>query len=187
MVAGLVLAAGFSRRFGSDKRCARLRSGQTLLGASLVLPCSQLEDVWVVLRPEDDSAALGVAERVRVVRSESAALGMGHSLASAMRAISERSRADAVAIILGDMPWISADSLGYLLALASPDHIVVPTFQGQPGHPVIFGRRFWPDLQGLSGDVGAKPVLQAYPQAIRRLQLNDLGILRDIDTPGFVE
>ena len=187
MVVGLVLAAGFSRRFGSDKRCARLRSGQTLLGASLVLPCAQLEDVWVVLRPEDNSAALGVPVHAVVVRSESAALGMGHSLASAMRAISPRARADAMAIFLGDMPWLSADSLGYLLAMASPNHIVVPTFQGQPGHPVIFGRRFWPDLQGLSGDVGAKPVLQAYPQAIRHLQLNDPGILRDIDTPGFIE
>ena len=71
MVAGLVLAAGFSRRFGSDKRCARLRSGQTLLGASLVLPCAQLEDVWVVLRPEDNSAALGVPVHAVVVRSES--------------------------------------------------------------------------------------------------------------------
>ena len=92
-----------------------------------------------------------------------------------------------MAIFLGDMPWLSADSLGYLLAMASPNHIVVPTFQGQPGHPVIFGRKFWPDLQGLSGDVGAKPVLQAYPQAIRHLPLNDPGILRDIDTPGFIE
>lgn len=187
VVAGLVLAAGFSRRFGSDKRCARLSSGLTLLGASLVVPCAQLEEVWVVLRPEDDSVALGVAEPVRVARSESAALGMGHSLASAMRTISKRSRADAMAIFLGDMPWISADSLGYLLALASPEHIVVPTFQDQPGHPVIFGRNFWPALQCLSGDAGAKSVLQSNPHAIRHLQLNDPGILQDLDRPEFIE
>lgn len=189
VVAGLVLAAGFSRRFGGDKRCARLGSGQTLLGASLALPCAQLEEVWVVLRPEDDSAALGVPAQVQVqvVRSESAEQGMGHSLASGMRVVGQRARADAVAVFLGDMPWISADSLGYLLALTSPEHIVVPTFQGQPGHPVIFGRRFWPALQRLSGDTGAKAVLQAHAQAVRRLQLNDPGILRDIDTPGFLE
>ena len=185
--AGLVLAAGFSRRFGSDKRCARLSSGQTLLEASLALPCAQLKEVWVVLRPEDDSAALGVPAQVQVVRSEYAALGMGHSLASAMQAINERSGADVLAVFLGDMPWIRVDSLGHLLALASSDHIVVPTYQGQSGHPVIFGRRFWSALLHLSGDEGAKSVLQAHPHAVRRLQLDDPSIRRDIDTAESIE
>jgi molybdenum cofactor cytidylyltransferase len=181
MVAGLVLAAGFSRRFGSDKRCARLRSGQTLLAASLALPCAQLEAVWVVLRPEDDSAALGVPDRVVVVRSEYAAQGMGYSLASGVQMISQQTSASSIAVFLGDMPWISSDSLSYLLALASPERIVVPTFEGQPGHPVIFGRSCWPMLQELTGDTGAKAVLKANSQAVRYLPLNDPGILRDID------
>jgi molybdenum cofactor cytidylyltransferase len=186
-VAGLVLAAGVSRRFGSDKRCARLASGQTLFAASLALPCAQLEEVWVVLRPEDDSAALGVPDRIEVMRSEYAVLGMGHSLASGVEVISQRTSASSIAVFLGDMPWISADSLGYLLALASPEHIVVPTFEGQPGHPVIFGRRFWPALQELTGDTGAKAVLKTNLQAVRYLQLNDPGILRDVDVAQSME
>ncbi|ERI54516.1 hypothetical protein N878_00360 [Pseudomonas sp. EGD-AK9] len=186
-VAGLVLAAGFSRRFGSDKRYARLGTGQTLLGASLVLPSTLLEEVWVVLRPEDDSAALGVPAQVKVIRSPGAELGMGHSLASGVQRVSQMTIASAIAVFLGDMPWIGADSMGYLLALASPEHIVVPTIREQPGHPVLFGRRFWPALQSLTGDAGGKSVLRANPQAVRYLPLNDLGMLRDIDTPGFVE
>lgn len=182
-VVGLVLAAGFSRRFGADKRRARLKSSQTLLAASLTLPCSQLEKVWVVLRPEDDAEALGVPACVRIVRSESAIHGMGHSLASGIQAITQQARADAVAVFLGDMPWINPESLHYLLALASPEHIVVPTFQGQPGHPVIFGCKFWPELRRLTGEHGAKALLQEPPQVVRRLELNDPGILRDIDTP----
>ena len=186
-VAGLVLAAGFSRRFGGDKRCVRLGCGQTLLGASLALPCAQLEEVWLVLRPEDDSAALGVPTQVQVVRSDCAELGMGHSLASGIGAVRQLTTASSVAIFLGDMPWIDAESLSALLALASPEHIVVPIFQGQSGHPVIFGRQFWPALQELTGDAGAKSVLQAHPHSVRRLQLNDPGILRDVDTPRFSE
>nr|WP_298164286.1 nucleotidyltransferase family protein [uncultured Pseudomonas sp.] len=182
-VVGLVLAAGFSRRFGADKRRARLNSGQPLLAASLALPCAQLEEVWVVLRPEDDAEALGVLAGVRIVRSESAVHGMGHSLASGIQAIERQAQAAAVAVFLGDMPWIKMNSLGYLLALASPEHIVVPTFQGQPGHPVIFGRRFWPELRQLTGDSGAKALLQKHAQLVRRLELGDTGILRDIDTP----
>lgn len=184
-VAGLVLAAGFSRRFGSDKRRARLNDGQTLLAASLALPCSQLQDVWVVLRPEDEIEALGVPECVQIVHSASAVHGMGHSLASGMRAVG-RTSADAVAIFLGDMPWIEADSLRSLLAVASPERILVPTYGGQPGHPVIFGREFWPALLQLTGDAGAKTVLQAHPQAVRRIELKDPGILRDIDIPQFM-
>lgn len=186
-VAGLVLAAGYSRRFGSDKRCARLGSGQTLLAASLVLPCALLEEVWVVLRPEDDSVALGVPAPVQVVRSPGTELGMGHSLASGVQRVSQVTMASAIAVFLGDMPWIGADSLGYLLALASPEHIVVPTYREQPGHPVLFGRRFWPALQGLSGDTGAKSLIRANPQAVRYLPLNDPGILRDVDVPQLLE
>lgn len=185
-VVGLVLAAGYSRRFGADKRRAPLHNGQALLAASLTLPCAQLEAVWVVLRPEDDAEVLAVPACVNVVRSESAALGMGHSLASGIKTITQQAQADAAAVFLGDMPWLNVDSLGYLLALASPEHIVVPTFKGQPGHPVIFGRRFWPELQQLTGDRGAKGVLQAYPKALRHLDLNDPGVLRDVDTPQGV-
>lgn len=185
-VVGLVLAAGFSRRFGTDKRRARLNSGETLLAASLTLPCSQLEEVWVVLRPEDDAETLAVPACVHIVRSESAALGMGHSLASGITAITQQAQADAVAVFLGDMPWVNVDSLGYLLAMASPEHIVVPIFQGQPGHPVIFGCKFWPELQQLTGESGAKALIQEHSQVIRYLEVNDPGILRDVDTPQFI-
>lgn len=186
-VAGLVLAAGFSRRFGSDKRCARLGSGQTLLAASLVLPCALLEEVWVVLRPEDDSAVLGIPAPVRVVRSPDAELGMGHSLANGLQRVGQVTLASTIAVFLGDMPWISADSLGLLLALASPEHIVVPTYREQPGHPVLFGRRFWPALQGLSGDAGARSVIKANPQSMRYVPVEDPGILRDVDVPLLLE
>ncbi|QSL94674.1 nucleotidyltransferase family protein [Ectopseudomonas toyotomiensis] len=186
-VAGLVLAAGFSRRFGSDKRCARLSNGQTLLAASLELPCAFLEQVWVVLRPEDDCGALGVLAPVQVVRNPDAELGMGHSLASGMERVSQVTKASAIAVFLGDMPWIAADSLKHLMTLASPEHIVVPTYRERPGHPVLFGRRFWPALQGLSGDTGAKSLISANSQAVRYLTLDDPGILRDIDVPQLLE
>ncbi|MCY1416216.1 Purine catabolism protein PucB [compost metagenome] len=92
-----------------------------------------------------------------------------------------------LAIFLGDMPWIGADSLRCLLAQAAPDSIVVPTFAGQPGHPVLFGRSFWPELQLLRGDSGAREVIRANPQAVRRVAVSDPAILRDVDTPQRIE
>lgn len=187
IVAGLVLAAGFSRRFGSDKRCARLSNGQTLLAASLELPCARLEQVCVVLRPEDDCNALGVLASAQVARSAHSEQGMGHSLACGVGHVSQETSATAIAVFLGDMPWIAASSLDYLLALASPEHIVVPTYLEQPGHPVLFGRKFWPALQSLAGDMGAKSLIKENPQAVRYLPLKDPGILRDVDAPEFLQ
>jgi molybdenum cofactor cytidylyltransferase len=182
-----MLAAGFSRRFGSDKRRARLGNGQTLLAASLALPCTVLEEVWVVLRPEDDPRELSVPRGVRVLHSAHTAHGMGHSLADGVRSLAPHSEAEVLAIFLGDMPWIGAESLRCLLAQAAPDAIVVPTFAGQPGHPVLFGRSFWPELQLLRGDSGAREVIRANPQAVRRVAVSDPAIMRDVDTPQCIE
>lgn len=182
-IAGLVLAAGFARRFGSDKRRAFLKSGLTLLGTSVATVHAHVPDIWLVLRPSDDADALGVPQAVTVVRSEAAELGLGHSLASGMRVVARDSSADAVAILLADMPWITASTLDRLFAAAAPDRIVLPLYQGQPGHPVIFGRHFWPELLQLSGDVGAKAVLHANPDAIQRIAVDDPGVLQDVDTP----
>lgn len=183
-IAGLILAAGFARRFGSDKRQAVLSSGETLLASSLKRVHAALPFSWVVLRPSDDAQALGVPVDMPVVRSECAEDGLGHSLSSGMRIISEQSSAQAVAIFLGDMPWISAATLEQLFAAASVERIVQPTYDGQPGHPVIFGRQFWPELLHLSGDVGARSTLQAHAQAVLRIAVNDPGVLQDVDTPA---
>lgn len=183
VVAGLVLAAGLSRRFGSDKRLARLHDGRPLLAASLQVPADVLAQVWVTLRGSDDPAQLGLAPSLRIVRSPDAGEGMGSSLASGMRAIAPTCTACAVAIFLGDMPCLRRDTLLLLVAAADAERIVLPVYNGSAGHPVLFGRRFWPALQGLHGAQGAKAVLLAHADAVKRVAVSDSGVLLDIDTP----
>ncbi|WP_074859305.1 nucleotidyltransferase family protein [Ectopseudomonas oleovorans] len=183
-VAALMLAAGYSRRFGADKRRATLADGRSLLAASLALPCSMLEEVWLVLRPDESITELGLPANIKLVQHPLTAQGMGHSLAAGAERLLAESRADAVAIFLADMPAIRRDSLETLFAHASANAIVLPSYQGKRGHPVLFGRAFWPQLATLSGDAGAKPVLQQHPEAVRIVELNDPGVLQDIDTPA---
>lgn len=181
-VAALMLAAGYSRRFGSDKRRASLADGRSLLTASLALPCAMLEEVWLVLRPDEAPAALDLPAGVHIVQNPATAQGMGHSLAAGVERLLAESNADAVAIFLADMPLIRRDSLETLLAHTSANAIVQPSYQGKRGHPVLFGRDFWPQLAALSGDAGAKPVLQRNAEAVQIVELDDPGVLQDVDT-----
>lgn len=181
-VAGLMLAAGFSRRFGSDKRLYPLSPKQTLLAASLATPLSVLPELWLVLRADDDLSALGVPPALHVVRNPAAQQGMGTSLACGMQTLAACSQADAVAILLGDMPWVRVETLQTLCAQAAPGSIVLPVYQGRRGHPVIFGRQFWPPLQALDGDAGARAVLLANAPYVVEIEVDDAGVLRDVDT-----
>lgn len=186
-VAALVLAAGSSRRFGADKRMAPLADGRTLLASALALPCALLAETWVVVRPDDDVQVFGLLAPVNWVRSHAHASGMGHSLASGVQALLEESQAQAVAIFLGDMPWLRAESVRTLMCQADPARIVVPCVVGQRGHPVIIGRDFWPELADLTGDQGAREVLRAHSDAVHEIALDDPGLLRDVDTPAMLE
>jgi len=181
-VIALMLAAGRGRRFGSDKRVARLADGCSLLAASVERAQRVFGEVHVVLRGDDNPQALGLPAACRIIRCSDADQGMGHSLAAGMRALAEQD-AEAVAVLLGDMPWIRTDSLQQLCEQATPERIVYPLYDGQRGHPVLFGRAFWPQLLSLTGDQGARELLQAHGPACHGVALSDSGVLRDVDRP----
>ncbi|WP_044872227.1 nucleotidyltransferase family protein [Pseudomonas sp. LFM046] len=185
-VPALILAAGFGSRFGSDKRRAALSDGRTLLAASLQSALRVFDEVHLVLRPEDDPVALGLPEGCNIIRCEEATQGMGHSLAAGVRALSSGT-GDAIAVVLGDMPWIAETSLRALVAKASAERIVFPVHHDERGHPVLFGRDFWPELQQLTGDGGARCVLRAHASAWVAVGVDDPGVLRDVDSPEALD
>jgi len=176
----LLLAAGSARRFGSDKRVARLPDCRTLLRASLENARSAYADVRVILRPQDDSTALGLPADCRVIRSPRCQEGMAHSLAAGITALQD-SDAAVVAVLLGDMPLIRPQTLIALQQQAAAERIVVPSYAGQRGHPVLFGRAFWSELLMLQGDQGARGVLQRHAQRLLEVPVADPGILVDVD------
>ncbi|MFS0827450.1 nucleotidyltransferase family protein [Pseudomonas phoenicis] len=180
--AALVLAAGRGRRFGSDKRLARLGDGQTVLATTVRRAQAHFDEVWVVIAGHDDPQALALPEGVRVVRAQHADQGMGASLAAGVRAM-RASQTCVLAVLLGDMPWLAADTLLRLRETATAERIVLPCHDGRRGHPVLFGRQFWPELERVGGDQGGRPVLRAHAQACLEVEVADPGIWLDIDTP----
>lgn len=182
-VVALVLAAGRSRRFGNDKRRASLPGRGTLLAATLGTLRPHFAEIWVVLGIEDDPVSLGIAKDIGTIVAEAAERGMGESLAAGIRALNAEIQASAVAVMLGDMPWLSEETLVLLCSRANDQSIVRPVYCGQSGHPVLFGRRFWPDLELLAGDQGARTVVQQHRDACIEIEVQDPGVVRDVDRP----
>ncbi|WP_249977251.1 nucleotidyltransferase family protein [Vreelandella olivaria] len=186
-VVALVMAAGYSRRFGQrDKRCASLANGCSLLATSVAHAKQAFPVLRVAIREEDDTTLLGLPESTPLIRLRQAHQGLGSSLAEAVEALSNDSCLNsvaAVAILLGDMPCLQQDTLLTLQQLATHDTIVRPCYAGKQGHPVIFGRTLWPAFASLSGNSGAQELIRRHPSHYRMYDVQDAGTLIDIDTP----
>lgn len=190
MTAGaLVIAAGFGRRFGSDKRLFRLRDGSTLLAATLRPYTEVFRNVAVVVRESDSEVArdlLALRRKPIIVTTANAGLGMAASLADGVRSLSDW---DYVFIGLGDMPYLKADTLRRLDARMQEARaerqacIVQPCYEDRPGHPVGFSREFFAELIALEGDAGARSVVAAHSDACVRLAVDDPGVVEDLDQP----
>lgn len=180
----ILLAAGFSRRFGSVKLNALLPGGSTVLQQSSHRLLSVVSDVLVVTRPDLLDAGVldgtGLSD-TQIVLCRDAGLGMGHSLACAMRALPPHW--DACLVCLADMPFVKAVTLTQLHCKAAHDRIIVPEYKHQRGHPICFGRDFFAELAQSQGDTGGRDVIRHHPTKVDIVALDDPGILQDIDTP----
>lgn len=179
-----MLAAGFSRRFGSIKLSAMLANGNTVLQQTSRLLQYNIGDIIVVTRPALLEAGVLTGsgfDDTSIVLCQDSELGMGHSLACGIRALP--GHWDACLVCLADMPFVKASTLQQILTRAAPDRIVIPQHQQQSGHPICFGRDFFSELAKSHGDTGGREVIKRHPDNIEVIAVNDAGILQDIDTP----
>ena len=111
--------------------------------------------------------------------------GLGTSLKTGIAAVP--AQADGVIVCLGDMPQVDARADRSTDRLRSlPDKgalIVVPTIDGQRGNPVVWSRRFFPDLMAVEGDIGARHLIGRYSEAVVEVPLTGKAALTDVDTP----
>jgi molybdenum cofactor cytidylyltransferase len=177
----VVLAAGKSQRFGDDKRQVKNNQGQTLLDLTLESIPSHFKQRVLVLHPGDEAIATEYESGWEIIHAEFAEYGMGHSIAAAVTHISD---CTGILIALADMPLVLPATYTLLADAGKPDRIVVPFFEQRRGNPVMIGSDFFAQLADLKGDSGARQLMQQYPELVVRLDVNDPGILRDVDIPA---
>ncbi len=185
-IVGILLAAGRATRFGGAKLLAFFPGGDIAgecIGAAAARHLLRaIPDVIAVERSDDGSlvAALG-ASGARIVRCTNADDGMGASLACAVRATPN---AAGWIVALADMPWILPSTIARVAAaIRYGAPVAAPFHDGRRGHPVGFARGCYEDLAALGGDEGAKSVVAAHRDRLVRIDVDDPGILRDVDTP----
>ncbi|MFT4615358.1 MAG: molybdenum cofactor cytidylyltransferase [Bacteroidia bacterium] len=180
----LVLAAGRSTRFGSDKRIAALADGAQVLHTQLDQIAVARLPVHVCLHPDDDALAAQLLQRGTPCRRyEKAKEGMGGTLA---QAIGHVEAWDGVLIALADMPWIQAGTYRSVAHLLGRERICVPTYSGKRGHPVGFCRQYYVELSEIAGQAGARKILAKYPDDVHEVEVDDPAIHWDIDVPADI-
>jgi molybdenum cofactor cytidylyltransferase len=185
-IAAVVLAAGRSTRMrGSNKLLAEIARRPLVCIVAEEALASRADPVIVVAghqRAEVEKALAGL--RVRIVHNPDFAEGLGTSLRVGIAAVPADS--DAAIVCLGDMPRVDAALMNRLIAAFDPDRgalVVVPTFEGKRGNPVLWSRRFFPDLMAIEGDVGARHLIGRYSEAVAEVPVEGKAALVDVDTP----
>jgi molybdenum cofactor cytidylyltransferase len=184
--AALVLAAGRSTRMGGPNKLLAEIGGKPLVRfvAEQAL-ASRAAPVVVVTgheRTKVEAALSGL--RVRFVHNPDYAAGLSTSLKAGLAALP--SEADGAIVCLGDMPQVTAGLIDRMLEAFDPARgalVVVPTIEGKRGNPVVWSRRFFPDLMALEGDVGARHLIGTHADAVAEVPVEDSAALTDVDTP----
>ena len=178
-IVGLLLAAGSAKRFGSNKLLHELPHGVPIAVQAARHLKPEVEAVVAVVRPESDLVEILKNEGCEVVVCENADDGMGASLACAARAAG---KAGGYLVALADMPFIRRSSIAAVReALVSGAPLAAPYWRSRRGHPVGIAGRFFDQLVTLSGDEGAKRILDE--KILVKIPIGDPGVLRDIDRP----
>ncbi len=183
-VAAIVLAAGFSSRMGEPKLLLRLGDKPILAHVLERLRDSDASEIVVVLGAHADRIRDEVSlEGARVTLNPDYALGMSASIRAGLAAVSAHS--EAFLLILGDQPFVSSATFNALIARqeATRARVLVPTYKGVRGNPVLLHRSLSSEVESIAGDVGCRGVVAGHAAEVVEVPVDDPGILLDVDSP----
>lgn len=178
-----MLAAGMSRRMGSPKQLLRWRDKMLLEHALSNVRGSRVSEIVLVLGAAADEIRSHIpGDGLNIVFNPDYRQGMGASLRAGASAVSQKARA--AFVVLADQPLVQPSTLDRMIddyEQAAPQ-VLIPLFRGFRGNPVLLDRSLFPELMSLSGDVGCRAIFGQHTKGIRRIQVDDPGILLDIDS-----
>ena len=185
-VSALVLAAGRSTRMGPVNKLLAPLGGRAMVRAVVdELAGSSVRPVVVVTGHEAERVEEALAGAgAHLVHNPEYRQGLSGSIRAGLAALPES--AEAAVICLGDMPLVTSAHVDRLVAAFDPAEgreICVPVFEGKRGNPVLFARRFFDEIAGVRGDVGARHLIGEYEEYVCEVAMGDRAVLVDVDSP----
>jgi molybdenum cofactor cytidylyltransferase len=184
----VILAAGTSTRMGTVKQLLRLDDRPLLQHVMDNVRASAVTEIIVVLGCAADAIRREIdAQNVRMVINESYQQGMGTSLKAGLSAVNPQ--AEAAIVVLADQPFVRPATLDRLITEhhERKAQIVIPTYRGFRGNPVLLDRSVFPEIMTLNGDMGCRAIFGNHLEGIVKVPVDDVGTLLDIDRPSDFE
>ncbi len=189
-IAAVVLGAGRSSRMGGPNKLLAEINGKPLIRMVVeqALASHARPAIVVTGHQRERVEAVLAGLPVKLVHNPHFADGLGTSLKAGIAALP--ADVDGVIVCLGDMPQVDAAMIDRLIGAIDPDKgalIAVPTMDGKRGNPVVWSRRFFPDLMAVEGDIGARYLIGRYAEAVAEVPVSGTAALTDVDTPEALQ
>jgi len=187
MIAALVLAAGLSRRMGTNKLLLPIGERTILAQVISVLQDCPLNEIVVVTGHEREKVEQELDRQresglLRRVHNPNYASGdMLSSIQAGLTVL--RDNCHAALIALGDQPKIEQRIVEQVIAAYTPGKVIIPSFNRRGGHPILIDRACWPEILALPLGASLRDVWRGHPDWLRYVDVDTESILRDMDTP----
>jgi len=185
MISAILLAAGQSKRMNGENKLTKEIQGISVIKLSVKnILASSINELIIVLGHQKEiiEKLVDKHEKTKFVFNKNFESGMASSIKAGLNNLSEKT--EAFFICLGDMPMVSHDIYNQLIKSKDNKEIIVPTYKGQQGNPVLFDKSMKEKVLNISGDIGAKKILELNKDKILNLEINDQNISKSFNTQG---
>jgi molybdenum cofactor cytidylyltransferase len=183
MISAILLAAGQSKRMNGENKLTKEIQGIPLIKHSVKnILAASIDELIIVLGHQKEivEKLIDKNEKIKFVFNKNFESGMASSIKTGLYNLSEKT--EAFFICLGDMPMVNHDIYNQLIKSKDNKEIIVPTYKGQQGNPVLFNKSMKEKVIDISGDSGAKKILELNKANILNLEMNDQRIAKGFNT-----
>ena len=183
MISAILLTAGQSKRMNGENKLSKEIQGIPLIKHSVKnILASSIDELIVVLgyQKETIEKLVNKNEKIKFVFNKDFESGIASSIKTGLDNLSEKT--ESFFICLGDMPMVNSNIYNQLIKSINKREIIVPTYKGQQGNPVLFAKSMKEIIINISGDIGAKKILELNKDKILNLEINDQCVTKDFNT-----